>query len=182
MDSRRLHTQRLTLTPVSTRDSQFFIELMNSPGWLEFIGDRNIQTVDDAREQIETVYARSFETHGFGYHVISDRSDGLRLGVCGILKRDNMPNPDLGFAMLPAGQGQGFAYEACERLLRFVHATNAVTQLDAITRIDNLRSISLLERLHFRRKHTENDGDETLAHFYWDSTAFDHASTSFETE
>ena len=48
-----LETERLILRELTFDDVQFIISLMNSPGWLKYIGDRNIHTDEDAIKYIE---------------------------------------------------------------------------------------------------------------------------------
>ena len=45
-----LETERLILRQFTTGDSKFIVELLNSPGWIEYIGDRNIKTEEQAKE------------------------------------------------------------------------------------------------------------------------------------
>ena len=162
-----LQTPRATIRPVASEDADFFYELMNSPGWLKFIGDRGIHTVDDARRQIERTYLPSATEYGLGYYVIIPNDTENPVGVCGFLKRDTMQNPDFGFAMLPTAQGRGLALEACSSLLN--HARNAmdIKVLDAVTRLDNVKSMRLLDRLNFSRLSDLESNGEQLAHFRW---------------
>jgi hypothetical protein len=45
-----LFTERLSITSLSTTDAKFISELVNTEGWLKFIGDRKIHSPEDAPE------------------------------------------------------------------------------------------------------------------------------------
>ena len=44
-----IETERLQLRTVSPDDAPFYLELVNEPSWIRFIGDRGIRTLDAAR-------------------------------------------------------------------------------------------------------------------------------------
>lgn len=93
-----LETERLILRQFTIHDTKFIIELVNSPGWIENIGDRNIKTEEQARRYLQDGPLRSYEVNGFGLSLVEIKNDGTPIGMCGILKRDNLENPDIGFA------------------------------------------------------------------------------------
>ena len=43
-----LHTARLSLREFDNPDTQFIYHLVNTPKWLQFIGDRGVKSEDDA--------------------------------------------------------------------------------------------------------------------------------------
>ena len=61
-----LATDRLTLRPFTNADAGFIVELVNTPGWLEFIGDRNIHTEEDAINYLQNGPIKSYQQNGFG--------------------------------------------------------------------------------------------------------------------
>ena len=67
--------------------------------------------------------------------------------MCGLLKREELPDPDIGFALLPDFWNKGFAFEAAEAVLKDAHNLQRIL---AITSLDNHASINLLQRLGFR--------------------------------
>lgn len=144
-----LSTQRTLLERISVDDAPFFLELMNSPGWLRFIGDRAVADVSAAEQVICDSYLKSYREHDFGYYVIRELTESQPIGICGFLKKQTLENPDFGFALLPGYERQGFAEEACRAALKFGQQTFAFPVLDAVTRPDNLKSIRLLEKLGF---------------------------------
>lgn len=145
-----LETERLRLREFTLADTQFIIELLNTPGWLQFIGDRNVKTEEQAVAYLQNGPIRSYKENGFGLAMVEKKDDGAPMGMCGILKRDNLDNPDIGFAFLPCFNGQGYAFEVASALLAYAKAQLSMSTVSAITLPNNARSIRLLERLGFK--------------------------------
>ncbi len=91
-------TDRLYLRHMSTDDAAFILELLNEPAWLEFIGDRGVRDLDDARAYIANGPVAMVERYGFGLFVAIRKADLAPIGICGLLKRDTLEDVDLGFA------------------------------------------------------------------------------------
>jgi len=145
-----LETERLTLQRLSARDAAFIVELLNEPSFLRYIGDKGVRSEADACRYLEAGPMASYERHGFGLYRVERREGGEPMGMCGLLKRDWLPDVDLGFAFLPRFRARGYALEAASGVL--AHARNALglTRVVAITSPDNAPSIRLLEKLGFR--------------------------------
>ena len=145
-----LETDRLCLRQLMLTDAGFILELVNEPAWLRFIGDRGIRTLDDARNYIATGPLDSYQRFGFGLYLVELKSDHIPLGICGLIKREALPNVDLGFALLPRFWGHGYALEAAKAVLTLAHGTLGLRRVVAITNPDNTRSIRVLEKLGLR--------------------------------
>jgi RimJ/RimL family protein N-acetyltransferase len=141
-----LTTERLTLRQFKNEDAPFILELVNTPGWLAFIGDRNIHSEVDAVNYLQNGPIKSYRENGFGSSMV-ELKDGTPIGMCGILKRDSLENPDIGFAFLPVHMGKGYAFEMAKATLD--HATHQLKlkTICAITNPENVRSIQLLEKI-----------------------------------
>ena len=150
-------TERLRLRLFSREDAAMVLELVNDPLWIRFIGDRNVRSLDDARGYIEKPM-RSYAEHGFGLYVVERKSDGEALGMCGLVKRDTLPEPDLGFAFLERFRGKGYALEAARATLAYARDSLGLARILAIATPTNERSNSLLARLGFVRERSM-DGD-----------------------
>ena len=155
-------TKRLLLRQIDPADAAFIHELMNEPPWIEFIGDRGIRTVADARNFIRDRLMPSYETHGFGFYLTELRKDHTQLGICGLIKRDTLDDVDLGFALFERYWGQGYAREAAEAVIDFARETIGLSRLAAVTHPDNLRSAHLLEALGMKFERMVQLGDEEL--------------------
>jgi len=142
-----LATSRLQLRRLTADDAPFILELLNEPSWIRFIGDRGVRTLDDARRYIAEGPVAMYERHGVGLLLVESKSDGDRLGMCGLLRRDALPDPDIGFAFLPRHWGKGYALEAAAAVLEHARTGLGFSRIVAITSIDNESSIRLLEKL-----------------------------------
>ncbi len=144
-------TERLLLTEATAAEAPFFYKLLNSPGWLEHIGDRKIHTEADAAGYVENGLQKSYREHGYGLYLMKRKSDGQALGICGLVKRAGLDFPDLGFAILPEYESQGYTTEASRATLQLCREHWNIPVVLGITAQANERSQQLLERLGLRR-------------------------------
>ncbi len=147
--SKVLETERLTLRRLTITDNAFIFELVNDPDWLRFIGDRNVHSLDDARNYLRNGPLAMYERSGFGLYLVELKNEGTSIGMCGLIKREGLNDVDLGFAYLPKYRAQGYAYEAASAVLTYGRQTFGLKRIVAITALDNVRSIQLLEKLGF---------------------------------
>ncbi|MCL4303362.1 MAG: GNAT family N-acetyltransferase [Anaerolineae bacterium] len=145
-----LETDRLNLRWLSTEDAAFILGLLNEPSWLQFIGDRGVRTLEDARTYILTGPVEMYTRLGFGLYLVELREGGIPIGMCGLIKRDFLDDVDVGFAFLPAYWGQGYAYEAASAVIAYGAEVVGLKRIVAITNSDNHRSARLLEKLGLR--------------------------------
>ncbi len=162
-----LESERLRLRPLTVEDAGFVHMLYNDPSFLHHIGDRGVRSVADAESYIVNGPLAMYARLGFGLLLIERRSDGVALGICGLLKREGLDDPDLGFALLPTHWGQGYAVEAAARVLRFGRETLGLARVVAITTERNLSSARVLEKIgmRFERMIDIPGDDETLRLF-----------------
>lgn len=146
-----LYTERLILRQFTLADAPFIIALLNSEGWLRYIGNRNINTLADAEQYLHNVPLKSYADNGFGLYAVTLKDTGTVIGSCGLIRRDTLPHVDIGFAYLPEYMGKGYGYEAATAVLQQAKALGLDTVL-AITDIDNIPSQKLLEKLGLRYK------------------------------
>ena len=142
-----IETERLRLRRLDAADASFVLRLVNEPSWLRFIGDRGVHDLDGARRYIVEGPQSLYEKYGFGLFLVERRSDALPLGLCGLIKRDTLPDVDIGFAFLPEHWSQGYAREAAEATLRYARERHRLSRVIAITSPDNVASGRLLERI-----------------------------------
>jgi RimJ/RimL family protein N-acetyltransferase/protein tyrosine phosphatase (PTP) superfamily phosphohydrolase (DUF442 family) len=143
-------TDRLRLRRLEEADAPFVLRLVNEPSWLRFIGDRGVRDLDDARQYMVGGPQRLYSTHGFGLFLVERRDDGVALGLCGLIKRDTLPDVDIGFAFLPEYWGKGYAREAAAATLRYARERHRLSRVVAITSLDNTASGRLLETIGMR--------------------------------
>ena len=143
----KLETTRLQLHQMMLQDSPFLLKILNTPGWLKYIGDRNVRTIEDAKDYYRNKIAKSWDEEGLGFFTLKEKKTGLSIGTAGLVNRDGIDGVDIGFALLPDYEGRGFAYEACLKIIQFAREEIGLQEIFAITLPENIRSIRLLERL-----------------------------------
>lgn len=145
-----LETERLCLRYQTLDDAAFILELVNDPAWLQYIGDRGVRTLEDARAYIANGAIRSYERDGFGFYLVERKEDRTLLGMCGLVRREGLDDVDIGFAFLPAYRSKGYAHEAAAAVMQYATEKLGLTRVVAITTQDNHSSRRLLEKLGLR--------------------------------
>ena len=138
-------SERLLLDIIGIDDAAFIRTLVNTEGWLRFIGDRNVHREADAVGYIQRMRASADAT----VHVVRLRDSGIPVGITTLIRRPWLDHPDIGFALLPDHEGKGYSYESSKALLDQLREKAALPEVLAITLPDNTRSIGLLRRLGF---------------------------------
>jgi len=138
-------TARLTLQPLTETDAAFICELVNSSGWIEFIGDRNVRSIADSIAYIQKINNNKNIT----YWTVKIKENQIAIGVVTFIKRDYLEHHDLGFAFLPQFSKKGYAYEAAKAVLDFYLSQHLHTAILASTLPHNINSTRLLEKLGF---------------------------------
>jgi RimJ/RimL family protein N-acetyltransferase len=142
-----LTTARLTLCRLTENDAPFIFRLVNEPSWLRFIGDKGVRTLDDARRYLREGPLDMYAQRGFGLYLVLRNADEQPIGMCGLIKRDALPDVDIGFAYIPESWGNGYAVEAAQAVVAHARDDFGLTRLVAITSLDNDASIRVLGRI-----------------------------------
>lgn len=149
-----LETERLRLRTLDRNDAVFYLALLNTPGFIEFIGDRGIRTVDAAAQAIADGPMAMQAKLGHSIYLVEDKQTGEPLGMSGLIKRDTLEHVDIGYAFLPEHCGKGYAYEAGRAVVSHARNDIGLARLLAITSPGNAASIGLLEKLGLRMEKT----------------------------
>lgn len=157
-------TARLILRTATLADAPFYLALLNDPGFITYIADRNVRTLDAARQSLQDGPIAMQAARGHSMYVVE--LNGTPVGMSGLLKRDALPEPDIGYAFLAAHCGNGYAYEAAGAVLRHAHALG-MARIMAITAPDNIASIRLLEKCGLRYQ-----GVQTIPPYTTDSNVY----------
>ena len=182
MDPPLIATARLRLDPFTLDDAAFIVALLADPDWLRYIGDRGVRTLDDARRYLETGPMASYAAHGFGLYRVARRDSGVSIGMCGLLRRETLPDVDIGFAFLPDYRAQGYAFEAASATLSYARDTLDLPHIVAIVSPENAASIRLLQKLGMALEGTVqlSDGADAVCVYAPTATqstrSFDHLS------
>jgi len=144
-----LETARLRLRTATLDDTAFYLALVNDPDFIEHIGDRGIRTLEEARLALLAGPIAMQEARGHSLHVVELKEGLVAIGMCGLIKRDTLEEVDIGYAYLPAGRGQGYAFEAAQAVLAHAPALG-LERVVAITSPGNAASNGLLRKLGMR--------------------------------
>jgi [ribosomal protein S5]-alanine N-acetyltransferase len=156
-----IQTARLSLRELDFGDAEFILELLNEPGFIRNIGDKGVRTLADAREYILQGPMDSYARNGFGLYATCLRHGaldgapvGTPIGICGLVKREGLNDPDVGFAFLSRYWSNGFAEESAAAVLAHAKKALNLLRIVAITSPDNSQSIAVLEKIGLKFERT----------------------------
>lgn len=145
----RLATDRLVLRRLTRDDAEFVLRLLNDDSFVRNIGDRGVRTHEQAIAYLQAGPIASYARHGHGLYLVTRASDDVAIGLCGLVRREGLAHPDLGYALLPEFTGRGYAFEAARAVLRSARDTLTLATIQAVVMPTNTRSIRLLDVLGF---------------------------------
>lgn len=142
-----IETERLILRKFTLDDAAFMLELLNTPAWLRFIGDKNVRTIDEAEQYLLDGNIKSYQEYGFGFYVVVIKETNESIGICGIKKRKGLDDIDIGFGFLPQFIGKGYGFEAAFATLDYALNVLKIKRIVAIVNPENAVSISLIKKI-----------------------------------
>lgn len=142
-----LETERLLLRHLHDEDAEFMLELLNDPAFIQNIGDRKIRSVDGAKGYIQNGPVASYAKHGFGLYLVQLKETGESIGMCGLIKRDQLKDVDIGYAFLPRYWSKGYAIESARAVKEYAHEAIGLKRIVAIVDPRNAGSIRVLVKL-----------------------------------
>ncbi|APD06148.1 ribosomal-protein-alanine N-acetyltransferase [Flavobacteriaceae bacterium UJ101] len=140
-------TDRLVLKPTTLEDAEFVLKLLNSPKWIKNIGERNVKSIKDAQNYINKKMTPQLERLGYSNYTVIRKSDGAKLGSCGLYDRDGIDGVDIGFAFFPEYEKKGYAYESASKIKEIAFSQFNIKKISGITIEENISSQKLLEKL-----------------------------------
>lgn len=143
-----IYTHRLIIRPLVLADAPFILQLLNDTSFIENIGDRGVRTTEDAEAYISNGPIASYQRYGFGLRAVVLQETNIAIGMCGLIQRDTLDAPDLGYALLPQYTGQGYAHEAAKAAVQWA-LTLELCKLYAVVSLHNTASQNLLQKLGF---------------------------------
>ena len=164
-------TDRLLLRHIAPLDAVFYSHLVNEPAWIANIGDRQVKSLRDAQQQITGKLMASYAQHGFGLYLVALNDTGEAVGICGLVKRDSLQHPDIGFAFFQAHWGRGYAFEAARAVLDHAFVKLDLRRVLGITAAANMRSARLLIKLGLRHQGQIQLGQEHRNLYQVDASA-----------
>ncbi|TCJ86677.1 UNVERIFIED_ORG: RimJ/RimL family protein N-acetyltransferase [Bacillus cereus] len=160
-----LETERLVLRWFDIKDAPFILELVNDPAWIQFIGDKRIKNLDDAKKYILNGPVDMYNKMGFGLYLVERKEDLTPLGMCGLIKRDTLEDVDIGFAFLEKFRSKGYGFESASAVIDYGVQKLGLKRIVAITTIDNINSGKLLEKVGLQFEEIISDSGEDLKLF-----------------
>ncbi|MCH4568268.1 GNAT family N-acetyltransferase [Bacillus sp. ES1-5] len=160
-----LETERLVLRWFDIKDAPFILELVNDPAWIQFIGDKRIKNLDDAKKYILNGPIDMYNKMGFGLYLVERKEDFTPLGMCGLIKRDSLEDVDIGFAFLEKFRSKGYGFESASAVIDYGVQNLGMKRIVAITTIDNINSGKLLEKVGLQFEKIISDSGEDLKLF-----------------
>lgn len=148
-----LKTERLVLRKITEEDAEFILDLLNQPSFIKYIGDRNVQTREQAAKYIENRMMISYEQYEFGMYLVELIEAKIPIGVCGFVKREFLPDTDIGFAFLQDFERKGFGFESAKAVMEYGKSELRFKRVLAIASQNNTGSHKLLEKLGFEYEH-----------------------------
>lgn len=145
-----LLTPRLRINYLSADDAPLMLAVLNDPDFIANVADRGVRTPAQARRYIEDGPVASYREHGFGMYAVRLRDNAEPIGLCGLVKRPQLADVDIGYGFLPAARGRGLALEAARAVWDYATGELGMRRLVAIVAPGNAPSIRLLEQLGLR--------------------------------
>lgn len=160
-------TERLILRPMSGEDRDFIFELYNRPKFIQYIGNRNVNTPEDAEKYILNRFAPQIEKLGFGNYLLITKDTNEKIGAVGIFEREGLDILDIGYSLLEEFEGKGYAYEGAQKVKSIGMDEFGLTKLSAIISKDNISSQKLIEKLGLKfKKYVTLPGETEELNYY----------------
>ncbi|HDR7782563.1 TPA: GNAT family N-acetyltransferase [Bacillus wiedmannii] len=160
-----LETERLVIRWFDIKDAPFILELVNDPAWIQFIGDKRIKNLEDAKKYILNGPVDMYIKMGFGLYLVERKEDLTPLGMCGLIKRDSLEDVDIGFAFLEKFRSKGYGFESASAVIDYGVQKLGLKRIVAITTIDNINSGKLLEKVGLQFEKIISESGEDLKLF-----------------
>ena len=142
-----LQSSRLAFFQLTLADAPLMLRLLNEESFIRNIGDRGVRTLAQAEQYLQDGPLRSYQQHGFGMYRLVRKSDGLEIGLAGLVYREYLGIPDVGYALLPEFSGEGYASEAAQAVFHYGKNRLKLPAIVGIVAPDNLPSKKILEKI-----------------------------------
>lgn len=158
-------SERLIIRPTLEQDAELIYQLMNSPKFIKYVGDRQLYSIKDAEKYIQDKMLPQLHSLGYSNYSLINKKNGAKIGICGLYDREGLDGIDIGFGILPEYEGLGYAFESSSRIIKAGFEELEISEIKAITNKENISSQCLLVKLGFNLKGKimlANENDELL--------------------
>jgi RimJ/RimL family protein N-acetyltransferase len=143
-------SKRLIIRPTFEQDDKLIFQLMNTPKFIKYVGDRKISSINDAKNYIKVKMLAQLYLMGYSSYTLINKSNGDKIGICGLYNRAGVDGIDIGFSILPHFERLGYAYESSSRLIKGAFEELEIEEIKAIINQDNISSKNLIKKLGFK--------------------------------
>lgn len=141
-----LYTQRLVIDEVTESDAPDVLALLNEAEFIRNIADRGVRTIAQAIDYINQGPRASYQQYGHGLWRVR-LQDGPMIGLCGLLYRDYLAIPDVGYGFMQRYGGQGYATEAAAAVVAYGFAELGMSRICGIVSPHNDASKHILQKI-----------------------------------
>lgn len=152
MDQTLINTERLALNELTDEDTEFVFRLYTDPTFIMGVGDKGIRDLQDANRYLHDNLRAHYQKHGFGLWKVALKSNHQALGICGLVQRESLLYPDVGFGFLRSAQRQGIGTESAAAVLHYAQQELQLSQILGITSEQNTGSQQLLKKIGLHRQ------------------------------
>lgn len=144
-------TERLWLRQLSLNDAEEIFLLRTNEIVNKHLARPKARSIDDAKDFIKKINA-GIESNQSVFWAICLRDQLKLIGtICmwNFSKEEN--KAEIGYELLPPFHGKGIMQEAFSKIAEFGFLTLQLDMIEAWTTLQNVRSVKILERNHFKR-------------------------------
>ncbi len=141
-------TARLLFRKITDQDFETWLEFCKHPDSLKYIFSQEQLKVEDPIERCKIWFNRVFNRYENGLggmNALIDKQTGALVGQCGLLIQtiDNVEELEIGYSLMPAYRGLGFASEAAKKCKEFAFENNYANSLISSIVPENIDSIKV---------------------------------------
>jgi ribosomal-protein-alanine N-acetyltransferase len=140
-----VETQRLLLRQFTIEDAGEMFRLNSDPDVIRHTGDVPFYDSEEARNFIKNY--KAYQSAGYGRMSILLKGSGAYLGWCGLNLDMETGETDIGFRLLKAEWGKGYATEAASACLQKGFDDHGLKKVIGRAMEQNIKSIKVLKNL-----------------------------------
>lgn len=141
-------TDRLLFKRITEQDFDTWLAFCKYPDSLKYIFSQEQLKVEDPIERCNIWFKRVFNRYENGLggmNALIDKQTGELVGQCGLLIQtiDDMEELEIGYSLMPAFRGKGYASEAAIKCKEFAFENEYATSLISVIVPENTDSIKV---------------------------------------
>lgn len=160
MNLELFETERLVLSGWRADQIDDLVQLHGDPQVARYLdADGSPWSRDKAATRL-AVWHENFAQHRMGKLRLTRRSDGAFIGRAGFGLFGDKDEPEIGYALLPAYHGEGYATEAASGLRDWIFRETAWTYFLGFADVRNGASLAVLARIGMTKTHVDVIADQ----------------------